>query len=223
MSLVVVFDLIMTIVAGFLDAIGFSYLSGFYVSFMSGNSTGLGVALAHGKTEVAIASATVIGSFLFGAFAGSLLVFDRGLAATQIVLRVEAVLLLLSALLVGHMAGAAGLVPVCVAMGMQNAVPRSVAGVEIGRSYVTGALFGLGKASAMSIRDRRHLREAAAHASSWVALIVGAISGSLALNAWGLAICLTFAVVAIVAAMTVDGYSRAKIRRSVGDKRVIAT
>lgn len=208
---VVVFDLIMTIVAGFLDAIGFTYLSGLYVSFMSGNSTGLGVALAHHKTDIALGSATVIGSFLFGTFAGSLLVADRGSAATSTVLAIEAILLLLSSVLIEHIAGAAGLVPVCVAMGMQNTVPRAIAGVEIGRSYITGALFGLGKALALSIRDRRHLRVAAAHASSWMALIVGATSGTLALGAFGVAICLMIGVAGILAAMVLDGYSRAKV------------
>jgi uncharacterized membrane protein YoaK (UPF0700 family) len=46
--------------AGYVDAIGFIKLGGFFVSFMSGNSTRLGVGLAHGShhaTGVAAATA----------------------------------------------------------------------------------------------------------------------------------------------------------------------
>jgi len=39
--------------AGYVDAIGFLHLGGLFVSFMSGNSTRLGVSLADGQWETA--------------------------------------------------------------------------------------------------------------------------------------------------------------------------
>ena len=44
-----------------------------YLSFMSGNSTQLGMALARGDARSIIWSAVVIGAFMLGAFLGSLM------------------------------------------------------------------------------------------------------------------------------------------------------
>jgi len=194
-----VFDVLIVILAGFLDAIGFTYLSALYVSFMSGNSTGLGIAVANGHSGFAFSSAAVLGSFVFGAFAGSLLVATRKPAATPVVLAVEAGLVAGAAALVGHAEQVPSLLPVCIAMGMQNAVPRQVDGVEGGRSYVTGALFGMAKALALSVADRRHLAQAAVHGSTWLALVSGAVGGSLSLAAFGLPRCLSFAALVLLA------------------------
>ena len=57
--------------AGYVDAIGFIKLGGFFVSFMSDNSTRLRVGLAHGAHHAAFA-AGLIGSFVIGVVAGSL-------------------------------------------------------------------------------------------------------------------------------------------------------
>jgi uncharacterized membrane protein YoaK (UPF0700 family) len=194
----VVFDVVIVIVAGFLDAVGFTYLSALYVSFMSGNSTGLAIAIAHGRTSFIVASAAVIAGFVIGAFAGSLLVVARKEAATSIVLAIEAGLIAIAAMLVGHVEQVVSLLPVCIAMGMQNAIPRQIDGVAGGRSFVTGALFGMAKALAMSVTDRTHLLQAAALGGTWVALVGGAIGGSLSLAAFGLPLCLVAAAIALL-------------------------
>ncbi len=210
-----VFGVIITLVAGFLDAVGFTYVSGLSLSFMSGNSTGLGVAIAQGRTGLVLASAAVVASFVLGAFAGALLVAVKGKKAPPIVLVMEAGLLVVSALLVDHVVQVVSLLPVGIAMGMQNAVPRYVAGVEVGRTYVTGALFGMGKALALSIGDLRHLPEAAALGSSWIALVVGAIGGSASLRLFGLTACLAIAVAAILLTVALDGFLWIKPSRAV--------
>lgn len=177
-----VFDVLIVILAGFLDAIGFTYLSALYVSFMSGNSTGLGIAIASGHFGSAVASAAVIGSFVLGAFVGSMLVAVKKTGAPLLVVAVEAVLVASSAVLVGHAEQVLTLLP----MGMQNTVPRQFDGVEGGRSYVTGALVGMAKALAASMADRQHLAEAAVHGGTWLALVAGAVGGSPSLAAFGL-------------------------------------
>ena len=58
--------------AGYVDAIGFLSLGGFFVSFMSGNSTRLGVGVAGFSTEALIAGG-LIASFVSGVVLGSLI------------------------------------------------------------------------------------------------------------------------------------------------------
>lgn len=197
------FDAIITFVAGFLDAIGVTYLSGIFVSFMSGNSIGLGIAVAHGRAAVAIPIASAIASFVVGAFMGSLIV-QRKAYATMIVLMLEVVFIMLAILLVEEVGGFIALLPVCIAMGMQNAIPQSVAGVAIGRSFVTGELFGIGEALARALKDRSELRQAALHAVSWITIVLGAISGAASLTQFGLAPCLGASAVALFLLMAID-------------------
>ncbi len=197
------FDAIITLVAGFLDAVGVTYLHGIYVSFMSGNSIGLGIAVAHGRTSVAIPIASAIVSFVAGAFVGSLIA-QRRASATMIVLMLEFAMIVLSILMIGATSSFVALLPVCIAMGMQNAIPRSVSGVSIGRSFVTGQLFGVGRALAMALQDGSQLRQAAIHGMSWFTIVLGAIGGAASLTQFGLAPCLGAAAVVLFAVMIVD-------------------
>ncbi|RYX98942.1 MAG: DUF1275 domain-containing protein [Bradyrhizobiaceae bacterium] len=180
------FAIITTGIAGFLDAVGFTYLSGLYISFMSGNSTGLAVALAQGRDAVVVAAAAVIGSFVAGAFIGTILQVWNVMSGAVGVMLMQLLLLLLSMALVDRGEPFVSLLPVCLAMGMQNAVARSVSGVETGRSFVTGALFGVGHTLALATRGASHVRQAMVHATTWLALICGAFVGSLSLAQLGL-------------------------------------
>ena len=68
--------------AGYVDAVGFLYLGGLFVSFMSGNSTRLGVSLAEGHWSNAAEAIGLIALFVTGAAAGSLIVLRRGAIAS---------------------------------------------------------------------------------------------------------------------------------------------
>ena len=84
--------------AGYVDAIGFLHLGGLYVSFMSGNSTRMGVNLAQGQWINAAEAFGVIALFVIGAAAGSLMVLGKGVHRQPWVLLVEALLLLAAGL-----------------------------------------------------------------------------------------------------------------------------
>src|SRR6202521_5637443 len=84
--------------AGYVDAIGFLHLGGLFVSFMSGNSTRMGVSLAEGHWLSAIEALGLIALFVAGAAAGSLIVLGRGVNRQPWVLLAEAALLAASAL-----------------------------------------------------------------------------------------------------------------------------
>jgi len=79
--------------AGYVDAIGFLHLGGLFVSFMSGNSTRMGVSLAEGQWWSALESLGLIALFVAGAAAGSLIVLGRGVNRQPWVLLVEGLLL----------------------------------------------------------------------------------------------------------------------------------
>ncbi|ABD04910.1 Protein of unknown function DUF1275 [Rhodopseudomonas palustris HaA2] len=182
--------LLMTSVAGFLDAVGFTHLAGLYVSFMSGNSTRLGIAIAQGDRQIFLPVALVIFSFVFGAFLGTLIseIVERFKCAA--ILAIEIGLLVSAIVLTRYVEGYLGLLPVCAAMGMQNAAHETVAGVEIGKSFVTGFLFGLGKALAQLVHGGGSRPQALVYGASWVSFLGGVTLGCLALAQFGLSIAL---------------------------------
>ena len=84
--------------AGYVDGIGFLHLGGLFVSFMSGNSTRMGVSLAEGQWLSAAEAFGLIALFVIGAAAGSLIVLGRGTNRQPWLLRAEASLLVAAAL-----------------------------------------------------------------------------------------------------------------------------
>ena len=84
--------------AGYVDAIGYLQLGGLFVSFMSGNSTRLGVTLAEGHWQHALEALALIVLFVVGAAAGSLIVLSRFAHRQPLILLVEALLLAAAAL-----------------------------------------------------------------------------------------------------------------------------
>src|SRR4051812_25422840 len=84
--------------AGYVDGIGFIHLGGLFVSFMSGNSTRMGVSLAEADWRKAAEAFGLIVLFVCGAAAGSLIVLGRGANRQPLLLLVEAALLAIAAL-----------------------------------------------------------------------------------------------------------------------------
>lgn len=174
-----------TLLAGYVDAIGFAHLAGLYLSFMSGNSTRLGAALAHlDLTGLAMAGA-VIASFLLGTFLGSLFA-GEGAAGESRVLGAGTALIGVSCAITSVSGHFGALLPVVLAMGMQNAVAHRVAGTDIGKSFVTGTLVACGRALAQSVRTGAPYRDAGLYAVSWLTFVIGAAIGTLALLRLGL-------------------------------------
>ncbi len=143
-------------VAGYVDAIGFLKLGGFFVSFMSGNSTRLGVGLATGHVQAAVTVLSIVALFVTGVVLGALLARRVGEDRRSAVLVLEAGLLTASAglFMVGY--GAAGVAAMVLAMGAENAVFQRNGDVGVGLTYMTGALVKAGQriAAALTGGDR---------------------------------------------------------------------
>ena len=196
------FCLLLTGLAGYMDAVGFTKLDHLYVSFMSGNSTHLGLSLGTGHWTDAAWVALFVLAFVTGSCLGTRVSDRIGDTHMATVLAIELALFLSAIVLARLDHGRAGLLMVVVAMGLQNVLHQVVAGADIGRSFITGMLFNLGQSLARSRRDRVEARKAALNALSWSAFIAGIILGAHALGTFSLATCLGIAAALVAGMMT---------------------
>jgi uncharacterized membrane protein YoaK (UPF0700 family) len=161
--------------AGFVDAIGFVQLGGFFVSFMSGNSTRLAVGLFHSSADWQLAAVLIV-TFLAGTVAGSLAgrIFVRRHLA---VLMLVTIMLVLSAISASSGWTLLSALLLAAAMGAENATFERVGEVQIGLTYMTGTLVKVGQRIAGAIMGDDP-RAWIAYAQLWLALVAGAIGGA---------------------------------------------
>jgi uncharacterized membrane protein YoaK (UPF0700 family) len=165
--------------AGYVDGIGFLHLGGLFVSFMSGNSTRMGVSLAAADWWGAAAALGLIALFVVGAAAGSLIVLGRGTYRQPWVLLAEAVLLAAAALCYAFEQSNAAVAAIVLAMGMENAVFQIDGGAGLGLTYVTGALVKVGQLAAKALTGGARWAWAS-NLLLWAALVTGSVCGALA-------------------------------------------
>ncbi len=189
---------ILTGLAGFLDAAGYVQLNHLYVSFMSGNSTHLGMSLPLGNPLDIFGILAIVGAFVAGACAGTAISDHGGEQAISLNICGEVVLLLLALLLSLASFTHVGLIIVAASMGMQNSLHQMVAGADVGHGFITGALFSAGQSLARLGTGCGQGRRALSNIFSWVAFVVGAALGAIALSHVGLVACLGAAVSVVV-------------------------
>jgi uncharacterized membrane protein YoaK (UPF0700 family) len=165
--------------AGYVDGIGYLHLGGLFVSFMSGNSTRLGVSLAEGQWSAAAAALGLIALFVIGAAAGSLIVLGRGANRQPRVLLAEAGLLALAALYYRYGLPNVAIAAIVLAMGLENAVFQIHGGAGLGLTYVTGALVKVGQLVATALTGGARWAWAP-NLLLWAALVAGSVCGALA-------------------------------------------
>jgi uncharacterized membrane protein YoaK (UPF0700 family) len=165
--------------AGYVDGIGFLHLGGLFVSFMSGNSTRLGVSLAEGNWSNAAAALGLIALFVVGAACGSLIVLGRGANRQPWVLLAEAMLLAVAALCYAIDRSNAAVAAIVLAMGLENAVFQIDGGAGLGLTYITGALVKVGQLAAAALTGGARWGWLP-NLLLWAALVAGAVCGGLA-------------------------------------------
>lgn len=165
--------------AGYVDGIGYLYLGGLFVSFMSGNSTRMGVNLAQGQWMNAAEAFGVIVLFVIGAAGGSLMVLGKGVHRQPWVLLVEALLLLTAGLADLFGMPNAAIAAIVLAMGLENAVFQIEGGGGLGVTYVTGALVKVGQLAAAALTGGARWGWVS-NLLLWAALVAGSMCGALA-------------------------------------------
>jgi len=162
--------------AGFIDALGFMASGGFFVSFMSGNSTRLAVDAAQLMPR-ALVPLGIILCFVGGVIIGALAANFSGRWRQALVLLLVTIFLAFGAALdqLGAFYGAG--ICMALAMGCQNNVFERNGEVSIGVTYMTGNLVKLGQrlAAALLGNDRWSW---VWYLVLWLGLVAGAIAGA---------------------------------------------
>jgi uncharacterized membrane protein YoaK (UPF0700 family) len=130
----------MVFLAGATDVYGLSKLHDLFVSFMSGNTTSLGVAIGSGNGERAATAAALVALFVAGAAAGTVLAEWSGQWHSVVVMAVVTILLTIAAAL-----PAASIRSIVLAMGALNAALSRIGVTSVSLTYVTGALVKFGQ------------------------------------------------------------------------------
>jgi len=196
--------------AGFIDATGFLSGAGYFVSFMSGNTTRLAVNLARDPAQTLI-PALLISGFVAGVIGGSLLTYAAGSRRKPAVLALVTALLLGAAISGNLGAERLALAGMVMAMGALNNVFQRGGEVAVGVTYMTGALVRAGQGLAAHIAGRGGSGWAG-HLLLWLGLASGAIAGALAWQRFGPVIewlaCLWCAVLTVLASRLPTEISR---------------
>ena len=200
--------------AGYVDAVGFLTLGGFFVSFMSGNLTRLGVGLAMERWPQAAVAGGLIGLFVLGVILGATVARRVGEERRSVVLAVETALLLAAAALctAGHTA--AGMIAVVLAMGVENAVFQRQGDVGVGLTYMTGTLVRMGQRIATALHGGPPW-DWVPFLLLWLGLATGGALGALVfLELRELALWPAVAVVALLTVLVAFAEGRAAARSS---------
>lgn len=203
--------------AGFVDGLFFIHLGGYFVSFMSGNSTRAAADLAQGHYQGWLAASSLIVAFIIGVMLSSFAIRygpkrfhppAESLLSQQVTPHGSAVWMSFVLMLLG---GVAAIIPV-----VENVAPFIVASatgaingtftrrgeVTVGLTYMTGTLVKMGQslASAIALQSPVYLSRFLQYLFLWFAIAAGALIGGWAYTIVGLsAIWLTVAAMTVLA------------------------
>jgi len=173
--------------AGMVDAIGFLASGGFFLSFMSGNSTRLSVGLAGGAPYVGMVVLLLL-SFVLGVTAGSLIGRNDVLSTSRrqaLILAVISLLLFAAPLFAGSEFLLVGLCLAAFCMGAENTIYERDGSVSFGLTYMTGALVKVGQGFATLLSGGEKLAWVP-YLILWLGLISGAAIGATLFGFFGI-------------------------------------
>ena len=181
--------------AGAVDACGLTILKDLFVSFMSGNSTSLAVAIGQGDRAKALLIAPIVGTFVAGATVGTVLAVLVGRRHLPIVVGFVAAIL---AIPIAWQP--ATILAMTFAMGALNAAMSHAGDISVSLTYVTGTLVrlgtGLGRLLCGQWKDWRWLQQGV----PWLGLVGGGLAAAVALAHFGRATIDALPVIALVIA-----------------------
>jgi uncharacterized membrane protein YoaK (UPF0700 family) len=172
-----IFAIALAALSGYVDALGFIYLGGFFVSFMSGNSTRLGVGLVQDWHHALISGGLIV-CFVFGVFLATLFAYRGTKGRSITVLALVTVLLTLAAATHAGDVHVVAVALTAMAMGAINCIFVGSSGeVTTGVTYMTGTLVKLGQGLARNL-VRPDKIAWGGYLWLWLGLIAGGIVGA---------------------------------------------
>lgn len=202
--------------AGFVDGLFFIHLGGYFVSFMSGNSTRAAADLAQGNYQGWLAASLLIVAFVVGVMLSSFAVRfgpkgfhppAESLLSQRVAPHGSAVWMATILMLFGGMATMIPVIDavapfvVASATGAINGTFTRRGEVTVGLTYMTGTLVKLGQslASAIALRSPVYLARFVRYFVLWAAIAVGALVGGWAYTVVGLqSVWLTIAALTVL-------------------------
>jgi uncharacterized membrane protein YoaK (UPF0700 family) len=170
----------LSFLAGFVDALGFMHMGGYFVAFMSGNSTQMAAALPDGFAG-AVLPASLIALFLLGVMTGSL-VEQR--SSSSLGLFMLAILLGIATALAAMRMDNAAIMVTPFVMGAMNTIVRSGQGA-MAVTYMTGNLVKLGQTIVSALQGGSPWGWLPS-LLLWLGLVAGVLSGAVAYGEIGL-------------------------------------
>jgi uncharacterized membrane protein YoaK (UPF0700 family) len=149
-----------------------------FVGAMTGNTVLLGINLAQWRLDAAAYHLGIVAAFVAAVIVTRSAITREVPAAVPLLL--TAMMLTASEFIPGHWSAAVA----AIALGMQNAAVRNIAGVPLNTVFITGNLVQLG-ASVPHASDPESRMAIALLSAAWVAYAIGALIGALALHLIG--------------------------------------
>ncbi|MBC9034170.1 DUF1275 domain-containing protein [Sphingomonas sp. JC676] len=184
-SPLIVIAVCLAALAGFVDALAFTSLGGFFASFMSGNSTRLGVGLGTGDAGSALTAGALVMSFIAGVILASVIQRAAPERAKTGVMLAVTILLLLAAGLASVAPGPIVLLLLAAAMGTENGVFHRDGEVTIGVTYMTGSLVRVGQKLANALMGDPDRWSWVPYLALWTGFLAGVVFGAASHMRWG--------------------------------------
>jgi len=177
-SPMIVLAICLTALAGFVDALVFSSLGGFFAAFMSGNTTRLGVSLAAGRyDEVRMAGALIL-SFVSGAMIAAVIARHWPRRAQAMAMIGVTLLIGLAAALGQHQPDTRTLLLLAGAMGLENGGFARGGEVGVGLARMTGLLVRMGEGLAGALMGDADRWGWLRHLLLWLGFLCGVVMGA---------------------------------------------
>lgn len=184
-SPLVVIAICLAALAGFVDALAFTSLGGFFASFMSGNTTRLGVGLGGGLPGDAAVAASLVMSFVSGVIVASVVTRWRQARFRESVMVLVTALLAAAAAVAVLMPGPMVLIFLAMAMGCENGILNRDGEVTVGVTYMTGSLVRMGQKLAGALMGDPDRWGWTLYLMLWLGFLAGVVMGAASHARWG--------------------------------------
>jgi uncharacterized membrane protein YoaK (UPF0700 family) len=171
--------------AGFVDALAYTTLGGFFASFMSGNTTRLGIGLGSWVPADAFTAGALLLSFVAGVILSSVLVRAFARRAMTAVMIAVTLLLAAAAALAMVYPGTLVLLLLAAAMGAENGVFNREGQVSLGLTYMTGTLVRFGQKLAGTLMGDKDVWGWLPWLLLWLGFAAGVVLGAVMQADWG--------------------------------------
>jgi uncharacterized membrane protein YoaK (UPF0700 family) len=184
-SPLVVIAICLAALAGFVDALAFTSLGGYFASFMSGNTTRLGVGLGAGLPGEAAVAVSLVMSFVSGVILASIVTRWRQARFRESVMLLVTALLVIAAVCASLMPGPIVLIFLAMAMGCENGILNREGEVTVGVTYMTGSLVKMGQKLAGALMGDPDRWGWTLYLFLWLGFLAGVVTGAASHVRWG--------------------------------------